>query len=182
MRLRGRRRRSTPRKRDDWSSEQLRRLSWPAQSRVGVRQEHAALAPHHDVTRPSALRVCSCTALRAYRRPWRIRQGEARRPRRHAGGAAQAPPRTADAARQRGGASSLARDELARDQASREAFRRGARRGRPVMPEVTAILVNYNAGGELALALQSIREECAAFAWEAVVVDNASTDGSAAVV
>jgi N-acetylglucosaminyl-diphospho-decaprenol L-rhamnosyltransferase len=50
------------------------------------------------------------------------------------------------------------------------------------MPEVTAILVNYNAGGELALALQSIRHDCADIAWEAVVVDNASTDGSAAVV
>ena len=50
------------------------------------------------------------------------------------------------------------------------------------MPEVTAILVNYNAGGELALALQSIRADCADIAWEAVVVDNASTDGSAAVV
>jgi GT2 family glycosyltransferase len=50
------------------------------------------------------------------------------------------------------------------------------------MPEVTAILVNYNAGGELALALQSIRDDCADIAWEAVVVDNASTDGSAAVV
>ena len=50
------------------------------------------------------------------------------------------------------------------------------------MPEVTAILVNFNAGGELALALQSIREDCAEIAWEAVVVDNASTDGSTAVV
>ena len=50
------------------------------------------------------------------------------------------------------------------------------------MPEVTAILVNYNAGGELALALQSIRDDCADIAGEAVVVDNASTDGSAAVV
>ena len=50
------------------------------------------------------------------------------------------------------------------------------------MPEVTAILVNFNAGGELALALQSIREDCAEIAWEAVVVDNASTDDSAAVV
>jgi GT2 family glycosyltransferase len=50
------------------------------------------------------------------------------------------------------------------------------------MPEVTAILVNYNAGGELALALQSIRDDCADVAWEAVVVDNASTDGSAAIV
>jgi GT2 family glycosyltransferase len=50
------------------------------------------------------------------------------------------------------------------------------------MPEVTAILVNFNAGVELALALQSVREDCAEIAWEAVVVDNASTDGSAAVV
>ena len=50
------------------------------------------------------------------------------------------------------------------------------------MPEVTAILVNFNAGGELALALQSIREDCAEIAWKAVVVDNASTDDSAAVV
>ena len=50
------------------------------------------------------------------------------------------------------------------------------------MPEVTAILVNYNAGGELALALQSIQDDCADIAWEAVIVDNASTDGSAAVV
>jgi N-acetylglucosaminyl-diphospho-decaprenol L-rhamnosyltransferase len=50
------------------------------------------------------------------------------------------------------------------------------------MPEVTAILVNYNAGEELALALQSIRDDCGDIAWEAVVVDNASTDGSATVV
>ena len=49
-------------------------------------------------------------------------------------------------------------------------------------PEVSAILVNYNAGGELALALQSIRDDCAEIAWEAVIVDNASTDGSTAVV
>jgi GT2 family glycosyltransferase len=50
------------------------------------------------------------------------------------------------------------------------------------MPDVTAILVNYNAGNELALALQSIREDCAHTSWEAVVVDNASSDGSATVV
>ena len=50
------------------------------------------------------------------------------------------------------------------------------------MPEVSAILVNYNAGGELALALRSIRSDCAQIPWEAVVVDNASSDGSAAVV
>ena len=49
-------------------------------------------------------------------------------------------------------------------------------------PEVSAILVNYNAGRELALALRSVEADCAAIPWEAVVVDNASTDGSAAVV
>ena len=49
-------------------------------------------------------------------------------------------------------------------------------------PEVSAILVNYNAGSELATALESIRADCAQVRWEAVVVDNASTDGSAAVV
>jgi len=48
-------------------------------------------------------------------------------------------------------------------------------------PEMSAILVNYNAGGDLAVALESIRDECAQIPWEAVVVDNASTDGSAGV-
>jgi len=51
-----------------------------------------------------------------------------------------------------------------------------------VTPDVSAILVNFNAGHELRLALQSVAEECAAVAWEAVVVDNASTDGSVAAV
>jgi GT2 family glycosyltransferase len=46
-------------------------------------------------------------------------------------------------------------------------------------PEVAAILVNYNAGGELARALRSIADEMAGRPWEAVVVDNASVDGSA---
>ena len=50
------------------------------------------------------------------------------------------------------------------------------------MPEVAAVVVNYNAGDELRLALQSIAAECAGIDWEAVVVDNASTDGSASVV
>ena len=49
-------------------------------------------------------------------------------------------------------------------------------------PQVSAILVNYNAGPELGLALESIAEELAGQTWEAVVVDNASSDGSGAVV
>lgn len=43
---------------------------------------------------------------------------------------------------------------------------------------VAAVLVNYNAGPELGRALRSIAAE-AGPSWEAVVVDNASTDGSA---
>jgi GT2 family glycosyltransferase len=50
------------------------------------------------------------------------------------------------------------------------------------VPEIAAILVNYNAGGELSRALRSIADEMAGRAWEAVVVDNASIDGSAASV
>jgi GT2 family glycosyltransferase len=46
------------------------------------------------------------------------------------------------------------------------------------MPEVSAILVNYNAGAELARALESVRRELGSRRWEAVVVDNASADGS----
>ena len=49
-------------------------------------------------------------------------------------------------------------------------------------PEISAIVVNYNAGHELELALRSVQADCARIAWEAVVVDNASTDGSATVV
>ena len=49
-------------------------------------------------------------------------------------------------------------------------------------PEVSAVLVNFNAGPELGRALQSIADELAGQRWEAVVVDNASSDGSAAVV
>jgi GT2 family glycosyltransferase len=51
-----------------------------------------------------------------------------------------------------------------------------------VTPEGAAILVNYNAGTELRTALQSILDEGTTAGWEVVVVDNASTDGSAAVV
>jgi GT2 family glycosyltransferase len=49
-------------------------------------------------------------------------------------------------------------------------------------PEVSAIIVNYNAGRDLALALRSVQTDCAQIPWEAVVVDNASTDGSTSAV
>ena len=49
-------------------------------------------------------------------------------------------------------------------------------------PVISAVLVNYNAGRELRRALQSIADELAGRPWEAVVVDNASTDGSGAAV
>ena len=48
-------------------------------------------------------------------------------------------------------------------------------------PELTAILVNYNAGDELRTALASIAAEMAGRAWNGFVVDNASVDGSAAI-
>ena len=48
-------------------------------------------------------------------------------------------------------------------------------------PELVAVLVNYNAGSELRKALQSVADEMAGRAWEGVVVDNASVDGSAAI-
>lgn len=48
-------------------------------------------------------------------------------------------------------------------------------------PELAAVIVNYNAGPELRAALQSIADEMRGRAWEAVVVDNASSDGSAAI-
>ena len=49
-------------------------------------------------------------------------------------------------------------------------------------PRVSAIVVNYNAGAELGLALRSIADELAGQSWEAIIVDNASSDGSEAVV
>jgi hypothetical protein len=47
-------------------------------------------------------------------------------------------------------------------------------------PVVTAVLVNYNGGGELRRALRSIADELHGLPWEGVVVDNASVDGSGA--
>ena len=49
-------------------------------------------------------------------------------------------------------------------------------------PEISAVLVNFNAGLELRRALQSIADELPGRHWEAVVVDNASTDGSGGTV
>ena len=47
--------------------------------------------------------------------------------------------------------------------------------------DLSAVLVNYNSGPDLTQALQSIAAECGSLPWEAVVVDNASSDGSGAV-
>lgn len=49
-------------------------------------------------------------------------------------------------------------------------------------PELAAVIVNYNAGPELRDALQSIANDMAGRSWEAVVVDNASSDGSSELV
>jgi hypothetical protein len=48
--------------------------------------------------------------------------------------------------------------------------------------DLSVIIVNFNAGDDLRLALDSLRDTLGGFRWEAVVVDNASTDGSASVV
>ena len=49
------------------------------------------------------------------------------------------------------------------------------------VPEVTAVIVNFNAGDELREALASIARELGERPWEGFVVDNASQDGSAAI-
>jgi GT2 family glycosyltransferase len=51
-----------------------------------------------------------------------------------------------------------------------------------VTPELTAVIVNYNAGAELRAALRSIAAEMTGRVWEAVIVDNNSSDGSASIV
>lgn len=48
--------------------------------------------------------------------------------------------------------------------------------------EVSAIIVDYNAGPDLRDALQSLADELRDIRWDVVVVDNASSDDSAAVV
>ena len=59
---------------------------------------------------------------------------------------------------------------------------RGYHESNAARMQISAVLVNYNAGQELARALSSIAIELAGQEWEAVVVDNASSDGSAEVV
>ena len=49
-------------------------------------------------------------------------------------------------------------------------------------PRVSVVLVNYNAGAELAVALRSIAAEVPGTDWEGIVVDNASSDGSDDIV
>jgi N-acetylglucosaminyl-diphospho-decaprenol L-rhamnosyltransferase len=48
-------------------------------------------------------------------------------------------------------------------------------------PEISAVLVNYNAGDELRHALQSIADDMGDAPWEAFVIDNNSADGSGVV-
>ncbi|OFW15065.1 MAG: hypothetical protein A3H29_10460 [Acidobacteria bacterium RIFCSPLOWO2_02_FULL_67_21] len=50
------------------------------------------------------------------------------------------------------------------------------------IPDAAAVIVNFNAGTDLRDALQSIADEFAGLDWEAVVIDNASTDDSPAIV
>jgi len=47
-----------------------------------------------------------------------------------------------------------------------------------MMPDIALVIVNYNAGDELRVALRSFAAEMGSRAWEGVVVDNASVDGS----
>jgi GT2 family glycosyltransferase len=47
-----------------------------------------------------------------------------------------------------------------------------------VSAELAVLIVNYNAGPELRESLRAAAEDLAGTAWEGVVVDNASTDGS----
>ena len=45
-------------------------------------------------------------------------------------------------------------------------------------PSIAVVIVNYNSGVYLARSLASLPEGCVPLAWEAVIVDNGSTDGS----
>src|SRR4029453_15347648 len=112
----------------------------------------------------------------------RISAGEACGSGRTSASATQTCADSANAACRCPRASTAARDRRAFDQASGEAVRCGTRRRQPMTPDVTAILVNYNAGNELAVALRSIQGDCAEGEGEGGGVDNASSDNSAAIV
>jgi N-acetylglucosaminyl-diphospho-decaprenol L-rhamnosyltransferase len=51
-----------------------------------------------------------------------------------------------------------------------------------MVPELSAVIVNFNAGDELRHALKSIADEMSGRPWEAIVVDNASVDRSPEIV
>ena len=51
----------------------------------------------------------------------------------------------------------------------------------PAEVQLSSVIVNYNSGPELEHALRSLADDLAGLDWEAVVVDNASSDGSADV-
>ena len=62
---------------------------------------------------------------------------------------------------------------------AREALRYRIGEDETLTAHVTVVLVNYNSGGELRLALESIQDDLRETPWEAIVIDNASRDASA---
>ena len=165
--------------------ERVRGLPRPAQPRVDVHEEHAGSHPAADAARPPAL-------LRPRRRatsPGSACSGRSCGPSWRRSPACRAccvsgPPCSAR------GAWAPARSGRCSNRAgsppscSEKRFDVGLAGGTAVSesaPQLTAILVNYNAGDELRTALASIAAEMAGRAWEGHVVDNASVDGSAAI-
>ena len=47
--------------------------------------------------------------------------------------------------------------------------------------QIAAVIVNYNSGADLREALQSFADEMTGSPWQAIVVDNASSDDSATI-
>ena len=131
----------------------------PAISSTTSRQRRAFHAHRHARSVPAreARGVCRAAAHAAQARRRSARRGASLRPR----------------------SSRCSRRSGFRRSCARSASIRGWPRSAMSAPEIAAILVNYNAGAELERALRSIADELAGHAWEGVVVDNASTDGSA---
>src|SRR6185503_11695850 len=91
---------------------------------------------------------------------WRARRLCAREGRgscRPAQGVAKTPAGSAHAPGRSGTTQTAARDGMVVHEAAREAFRCGACRERPLTPEISVIVVNYNAGQDLARALRSVQ-------------------------